>query len=160
MTLGSVITETIFISDPHAAHRSGSTSKIRRSSRAQLAREALGALGVLGRYRLLAVHRESRVDPAEQGVKELLREPLGAVQALEEASAASPRIASARRPSDEPNDVRSNSRSPSTSTSDPAKASTGGTARAPNRASASAASPCASTRAVAVDPGVPPPSSM
>jgi hypothetical protein len=42
MTLGSVITETIFISDPHAAHRSGSTSKMRLSSRAQLAREGEG----------------------------------------------------------------------------------------------------------------------
>jgi len=53
----------------------------------QVAREALGALDVLGRYRLLAVHRKSRVDPAEQGVEELLREPLGAVQALEHAAA-------------------------------------------------------------------------
>ena len=39
MTLGSVITETIFISDPHAGHKSGSTSKMRLRSRAQLARE-------------------------------------------------------------------------------------------------------------------------
>ena len=39
MTLGSVITETIFITDPHAAHRSGSISKMRLSIRAQLARE-------------------------------------------------------------------------------------------------------------------------
>jgi len=53
----------------------------------QVAREALGALDVLGRYRLLAMHRESRVDPAQQRVKELLRQPLGAVQALEEATA-------------------------------------------------------------------------
>jgi len=43
MTSGSVITETIFIADPHAAHRSGSTSKMRRSSRAQLARDGEGA---------------------------------------------------------------------------------------------------------------------
>ncbi len=41
MTSGSVITETIFISDPQAGHRSGSTSKMRRSSRAQLARAPL-----------------------------------------------------------------------------------------------------------------------
>ncbi len=44
MTLGSVITETILIADPHAGHKSGSTSKMRLSCRAQLAREgeALG----------------------------------------------------------------------------------------------------------------------
>jgi hypothetical protein len=39
MTLGSVMTETIFISDPQAGHKSGSISKMRLSSRAQLARE-------------------------------------------------------------------------------------------------------------------------
>ena len=43
MTLGSVITETIFIFDPHAGHSSGSISKMRRSNRAQLAREGEGA---------------------------------------------------------------------------------------------------------------------
>ena len=42
MTLGSVITETIFIFDPHAGQTSGSTSKMRFSSRAQLAREGEG----------------------------------------------------------------------------------------------------------------------
>ena len=42
MTLCSVITETIVIADPHAGHRSGSISKMRRSSRAQLAREGEG----------------------------------------------------------------------------------------------------------------------
>ena len=42
MTLCSVITETIFIANPHAGHRSGSTSKMRLSSRAQLAREGEG----------------------------------------------------------------------------------------------------------------------
>ena len=42
MTSGSVITETIFSSDPHAGHDSGSTSRMRRSSRAQLAREGEG----------------------------------------------------------------------------------------------------------------------
>ncbi len=42
MTLCSVITEMIFITDPHAGHRSGSTSKMRLSSRAQLAREGEG----------------------------------------------------------------------------------------------------------------------
>jgi hypothetical protein len=36
MTLGWVITETMFILDPHAGHNSGWTSKMRRSSRAQL----------------------------------------------------------------------------------------------------------------------------
>ncbi len=69
MTLCSVITETIFIADPHAGQRSGSISD------------------VLGRHRLLAVHGKSRVDPAEQGAKELLREPLGTVQALAHAAA-------------------------------------------------------------------------
>ena len=34
-----------------------------------------------------AVHRESRVDPAEQGVKELLREPRVEVRQLQEPSA-------------------------------------------------------------------------
>ena len=42
MTLCSVITETIVIADPHAGHRSGWTSKMRRSIRAQLAREGEG----------------------------------------------------------------------------------------------------------------------
>ena len=42
MTLGSVITETIFIADPHAGHKSGSISKMRFSIRAQLAREGEG----------------------------------------------------------------------------------------------------------------------
>ena len=42
MTLGSEITETIFIADPHAGQTSGSTSKMRFSSRAQLAREGEG----------------------------------------------------------------------------------------------------------------------
>ncbi len=42
MTLCSVITETIFIIDPHAAQRRGSTSKMRFSSRAQLARDGEG----------------------------------------------------------------------------------------------------------------------
>ena len=37
----SVITETIFISDPHAGHESGSISKMRLSIRAQLARAPL-----------------------------------------------------------------------------------------------------------------------
>jgi len=46
MTLCSVITETIFIADPHAGHRSGSTSKMRRRSRAQLAREGEGSASV------------------------------------------------------------------------------------------------------------------
>ena len=50
MTLGSVITETIFIADPHAGHRSGSTSKMRLSSRAQLAREGEGARAPLDRF--------------------------------------------------------------------------------------------------------------
>jgi len=48
MTFGSVITETIFIADPHAAHRSGSTSKMRLSSRAQLAREGEGTASGCG----------------------------------------------------------------------------------------------------------------
>ncbi len=42
MTLCFVITETIFIDDPHAGHRSGSTSKMRLSIRDQLAREGEG----------------------------------------------------------------------------------------------------------------------
>ena len=42
MTSGSVITETIFISDPQAGHKSGSTSKMRLSSSAQLAPEGEG----------------------------------------------------------------------------------------------------------------------
>ena len=42
MTLCSRITETIFIADPHAGHKSGSTSKMRFSIRAQLAREGEG----------------------------------------------------------------------------------------------------------------------
>ena len=57
MTLGSVITETIFISDPNAAHRSGSTSKMRLSSRAQLARE-----GVDGSRRLSVALDRARSD--------------------------------------------------------------------------------------------------
>ena len=42
----------------------------------QISGEALGALNVLGRHGLLAVHGESRVDPAEQRAEELLPEPL------------------------------------------------------------------------------------
>ena len=48
MTSGSVITATIFISEPQAGHRSGSTSKMRRSSRAQLARDGEGSGSVCG----------------------------------------------------------------------------------------------------------------
>ena len=42
MTSCTVITETIFIFDPHAGHRSGSISKMRFSIRALLAREGEG----------------------------------------------------------------------------------------------------------------------
>ncbi len=52
----------------------------------QIAREALGALEVVRRDGLLAVHREPGVHPAQQRALELLREPLGAVQALEQAA--------------------------------------------------------------------------
>lgn len=47
-TLCSVIAETIFIADPHAAQRSGSTPKMRLSIRAQLTREGEGPGSVRG----------------------------------------------------------------------------------------------------------------
>ena len=50
MTLCSEITETIFIADPHASHRSGSTSKMRLSRRAQLERDGEGQAWLRGAY--------------------------------------------------------------------------------------------------------------
>ena len=68
MTLGSVITETIFITDPHAAHRSGSISKTRLSSRARLAREDEGP----GSACVIADQVLSRVgDLGREGVDQL-----------------------------------------------------------------------------------------
>jgi hypothetical protein len=51
-----------------------------------LARQALDAREVADRYRLLAANGESRVDPAQRRAMELLRQPLGTVQALEQAA--------------------------------------------------------------------------
>jgi len=79
MTLDSVITETILIADPHASAVDLLDDVEGERPAGQIAREAFA--------RLLAVHGESRVDPAQQRATELLREPLGAVQALEHAAA-------------------------------------------------------------------------
>lgn len=76
MTSGSVITETICISVPHAGQRSGSISKIRRSNRAQVALEdeALGSGSAWARA-APAVSSRSRGDGC---TAEVTCEPLGA----------------------------------------------------------------------------------
>ena len=65
MRLCSVISETIFISDPHAGHESGSTSKRRLSNRAQLAREAFGAVQALEQAAAEDLFHEPRVEVRE-----------------------------------------------------------------------------------------------
>ena len=88
MTSSCVITETIFISDPHAqasAFRLFDDVDGERPA-GQVAREPFGALHVVGRHRLLAVGGEARVHPTEERAQELFRQPLGAVQALEHAA--------------------------------------------------------------------------
>jgi hypothetical protein len=91
MTLGSVITETIFISAPHAGHKSGSTSKMRRSSRAQLAREGEGdRFGVrIGRGAHVHASALDLLDDVDRHrpAGQVARKTLGAVQALEHAAA-------------------------------------------------------------------------
>jgi len=50
----------------------------------QVARQALGPVLILGRHALLAVRGKARTDPTQKRPEELLRQPLGPVQAPEQ----------------------------------------------------------------------------